>query len=404
MARDRKEKRRTSRESVRDKARAAADKRERGGGGLDTLQNLPRDIEFWKPKMGKGNKGKNRFSIVPYLVSIDTHPFQTAGEPWHECTYWQHKIGVGADSKRFICPAKTAQSENKKCPICEYRAALLKSGQDPELAEELKPKQRQLFNILDHDDENKGIQLFEISPHMFGFMLDDEDKAQAEDFGDRYYGDFENGLAILARFAEGNFAGNKFPECVRIDFEERDDLPEEMITDEAVDLDAALKILGYKELNDKFFELDAGGGHEESDGDQDGDEEEEKPKSRNSSKSAAKTSSSRARKKKEEDDDDDDDQDDDDDDQDGEPEEKPAGRTRQRNKKPEPEPKARSRKEKGDNPCPAGLRFGNDCDTDDACDKCDVWDDCRDRLDEIEAEGKKRRKGKKDDSEDDIPF
>lgn len=376
--RDRGRGKKAGRQSVRDKARAAADQRERGGGGLDTLQNIPRETEFWKPKMGKGNKGKNRISIVPYIVSIENHPFQQVGEPWHECTYWQHKIGIGSDSKRFVCPAKTDQAENKKCPICEYRAALLKSGQDPDLAEELKPKQRQIFNILDHDDEDKGIQLFEISPHMFGFMLDDEDKAQAEDFGDRYYGDFENGLAVLARFAEGSFGGNKFPECVRIDFEERDDLPEEMVTEEAIDLDACLKILSYDELHKKFFELDSGGGSGDDDGEDD-DDQEEKSSRRGPSRSRAK----------------------DDDDDDEQEKEKPSSRrTRQREPEPEPEPERKrgktSKKEEEedeDNQCPHGLKFGHDCDTVSAkCDKCDVWDDCRDRLDEIEAEEKSNKR------------
>jgi hypothetical protein len=362
----------STRQSVRDKAREAADKRERGGGGLDTLQNIPREVEFFQPKMGRGNKGKNRFSIVPYIVSIDNHPFQEPGEPWPECTYWQHKIGVGSDSKRFICPAKTAQAKDKRCPICEYRAALLKSGQDPELADELKPKQRQIFNVLDHDDEDKGIQLFEISPHMFGFMLDDEDKAQAEDFGDRYYGDFENGLAILARFAEGSFGGSKFPECVRIDFEERDDLPEELVMEEAVDLDAALRVLDYDELNKKFFELESGEAEEEEDeppargrGRSRREKEEEPEPEEKSSRS--RRSRQEEPEPKEED----------------EPEEKP--RTRRSRREPEPEP------EPADGECPAGLRFGHDCDSDEACDTCDVWDDCRDALDEIEANKRKRK-------------
>ena len=221
MARQDRKSKREKRQSIRDKARTAADQKEKGG-GLDTLQNIPRDMEFFKPKMGKGNKGKNRISIIPYKVTIDNHPFQTAGELWHECTYWQHKVGSGTDSKKFICLAKTAQAEDKKCPICEYRALLIKKGEDPELAEELKPKQRQLFNLLDHDEEHKGIQLFEISPYQFGFMLDDEDRAQSADFDDKFYGDPDDGLIVVARFDAGSFSGHTFPEIARIDFEERD--------------------------------------------------------------------------------------------------------------------------------------------------------------------------------------
>ena len=338
-----------TRTSIRDRARQAANKRERGGSGLDTLQNIPQDIEFFKPKAGPGKKGMNQFSIVPYITSIENHPFQEPGEPWPECTYWQHVIGTAGDQKRFICPAKTEQSESRKCPICEYRSALIKSGQDPDLADELKPKQRQIFNILDHNDEDKGIQLFEISPYMFGFALDDEDKAQAEDFDDKYYGDFEDGLSIKARFSESSFGGKKFAEIARIDFEERDDLPEGMVTEEAVDLDAALKILDYDEIHKQFHEL---GDEEEGEGTE---EEEKEGKTRRSRK--PKTS----RRKEEE------------------------------------EEERKIAEEEGDEPedgneCPEGLDFGTSCDSVDICDDCGVWEDCKDYQDELEDEKRKKEK------------
>jgi hypothetical protein len=366
------------RASIRDKARQAAESKERSSGGLDTLKDLPDKIEFFKPKMGKGVKGENFFSIIPYEVSIDNHPFQTPGELWHECTYWRHTVGEGQDRKSFICLASTTQSTEKRCPICEYRAALIKSGNDPDLADQLKPKQRQIFNILDHDDEDKGIQIFEMSPHMFGFMLDDEEVVQSErNFDGKFYADVQDGLSIIARFDQGSFAGNKFPEIARIDFEERDDLPDELI-DEAVDFDACLRILTYDELYKKFHGFI---------GEEDDEQEEEKP-----------SRPSRSSRTKEE----------------GEPEEKPKGRERTRRtkaedkeKEPEPEekPKRLRRKpepdpepeedEQGpddDNGCPHGLMFGTDCDTDELCDDCDVWEACKDEQEALEAEGKKGKK------------
>lgn len=351
----------TNRQSIREKARKAAGQRERGG-GLDTLKNLPQDIEFYKPKMGKAKKGINQFSIVPYIVTVENHPFQEVGEPWHECTYWQHKIGAGSDSKRFVCPAKTAISEDKRCPICEERASLLKTGRDDELAEELKPKQRQIFNVLDHAEEDKGIQLLEISPHMFGFMLDDEDKAQEEDFEGKYYGDWEDGLMIKARFDKGTY-GN--PECVRVDFEERDDLPEEMVMEETVDLDASLKILSYDDIYKGFYEL----GMESDNDDEEGEEEEDPPKS---SKRSRKSSSSgakgkRSKKAKEE------------------PEEEPEDEEEEEPEEPEEE-------EEGD--CPYGHEFGYDCDQTDDCDECESWEECRDLADEIEEEERSKKKKK----------
>ena len=400
------------RQSIRDKARQAAANKEKGGGGLDTLKDLPRDIEFFKPKMGRGNKGKNHFSIVPYVVSIPNHPFQTAGELWHECTYWRHKIGNGTDQKSYICLAKTEQSPTKKCPICEHRAALIKSGDDPDMVEELKPKQRQLFNILDHDDEDKGIQLLEMSPYMFGFMLDEEDIAQEEDFPGRFYGDDQNGLSIQVRFNEESFGGNKFPEAARIDFEERDDLPEEMVEEQAVDLDACLRILTYDELNAKFFELEADenedadpGEEPEEEGSEDPEEEREEGGDTLEDELLGMTRTELKRyitennldikvlKKHS--------------DQDiidnilaatelpeEEPEqeepEEPEEETEEEKKPSRRERKPKQEEEQQDDRCPHGFVFGVDVDTKKAkkkCDECDVWDDCQDEKDRLADEG-----------------
>jgi len=373
---ERTKKRGAARESIRDKARKAAEQKERGGGGLDTLQNLPPDIEFFKPKKGRGEKGKNNFSIVPYVVSIPNHPFQEVSELWHECTYWQHKVGVGDDSKRFICLKKTVQSSHKRCPICEYREDLIKKGNDPELADSLKPKQRQIFNVLDHEDEDKGIQLFEISPYQFGLMLDDEDRAQADDFDGKFYGDCTDGLAIKARFSEGSFGGHKFPEIARIDFEERDDLSADVL-EGAVDLDAALRILTPEEMEKKFFELDGG---EEDEPDE--EPEERSKKSGRSEKAEKKLAPKEQRRtKKEEPEDDPDDEED----------EAPTPPPK-RKMKPAPEPEPEEDDDDNDNECPGGMEFGKDCDTDDACDDCDKWDDCKDAQDALKAAGRKKEK------------
>jgi len=366
--REERKKRGAARESIRDKARKAAEQKERGGGGLDTLQNLPADIEFFKPKKGRGEKGKNVFSIVPYTVSIDNHPFQEIGELWHECTYWQHKVGSGEDNKRFICLKKTVQSPHKRCPICEYREDLIKKGSDPELAENLKPKQRQIFNLLDHDDEDKGIQLFEISPYQFGLMLDDEDRAQADDFDGKFYGDCEDGLTIKARFSEGSFGGHKFPEIARIDFEERDDLSSDVL-EGAVDLDAALRILTPEDMEKKFFELDG------TSDDEPEDEPEERQTKRTSRIEKAPPKEQRRTKKEE--------PEDEPDDQEDEPPPPPKGKRRSA---PEPEP------EPEEDECPAGMEFGKDCDSDDACDDCNKWDDCKDAQDALKAAGKRGKK------------
>ena len=212
-----------------------------------------------------------------------------------------------------------------------------------------------------------------MSPHQFGFMLDDEDRVQSADFDDRFYGDFENGLSIKARFSEGSFQGHKFPEIARIDFEERDDL-DASILEEAVDLDAALRILTPEEMEKKFFELE--------DGMEDEPEDEEEKSSRNTKTTTRKSSK----------------RDEPDHDHDHDPEDEPEEKKKTTSKK------TSTRKQKeDDNECPSGFIFGKDNDTEDECDSCDKWDDCRDEKDRLEAESKKSKKNRRTTGED-IPF
>ena len=273
------------------------------------------------------------------------------------------------------------------------------------MVEELKPKQRQLFNILDHDDESKGIQLLEMSPYMFGFMLDEEDIAQEEDFPNMFYGDDQNGLSIQARFNEEVFAGHKFPEAVRIDFEERDDLPDEMVEKEALDLDAHLRILTYDELNAKFFELDSDeneGNHGASD-EQEGEEQEEEETEKETTSTDDLEEMDRAELKayikvedlgikvfKSHTDDDirdnilaamEQSEAEETDESEEEEAEEPPKKTRRKRPGKEAEQK--------DDRCPHGFIFGVDVDSKKArkkCDQCEEWDDCQDEKDRLAAD------------------
>jgi hypothetical protein len=197
-------------------------------------------------------------------------------------------------------------------------------------------------------------------------MLDDEDLAQSEKkFDGKFYGDVQDGLMICARFDQGSFQGHKFAEIARIDFEERDDLSDDMI-EEAVDLDACLRLLTYDDMNSKFLELD---GQEQ---------EEEVPQPEKEEKTHRRTS------------------------REPEPEPEKQERTSRRSKEPEQEPKKeeRSRRQRTpepepeeENECPQGLRFGIDCDGDacyDADPDCPKWDDCKDRQEEMKASKKNR--------------
>lgn len=239
MARGKKERRKIN----RDKVRGAAKDRKQGGGGLTTL-DLPEGMEFFQ-----FNAGKNVLDILPYEVKVSNHPQVGKGDLWYERTFWLHR-DVGPEEKVFICPQKTA---GEACPICEEHSRLKKDPQaDEDLVDALRPKKRQLFNVLDKGPKGSGdIQLLEMSYHLFGKKLDTE---LSEDDGGEIAGfaDLEGGLTLKVRMNNESAGQYKFLDADRIDFEERKKDYEDDILDEVVDLDKCLKIESYEKLDAEF--------------------------------------------------------------------------------------------------------------------------------------------------------
>lgn len=303
------------------------------GGALDVGE-----LKFWKPK-----KGVNLIDIIPYEVSIERHPKGILpGELFQQLVYKIH-FGVGADNKTVACPA----SVGKKCPICERRAELFKDpNADKEELDELRAKDRIAFNIIDLNDQDAGVQVFDMSPHLFANILYEEIEAE-----DRFQSvfDLDGGFTIKARFGEKKMGKTTFLECTRVDFEERDAYGDDVVAD-TLDLDLALNIMDYKKLEALFMDLEP--------------EAEEKP------------AAGRSRRGKE--------PEPEEPEEEPEPEEKPAGRSRA----------AKEEKKSDGDPCPHGHTFGEDCEKHDECDTCTAWSECRDELDKIEAQASGGRRKK----------
>jgi len=80
-------------------------------------------------------------------------------------------MGTEGDKKAEVCP-KTA-GKNHKCPICEAVYKLYKTNtvEDKTLASGLRAKVRHIFNIIDLDDIDKGIQVLETGPKIYEKIL-----------------------------------------------------------------------------------------------------------------------------------------------------------------------------------------------------------------------------------------
>lgn len=200
---------------------------------------MPEGAQLFKPKAGV-----MLIDIVPYVAGPG-NPWAEEGLVHYERTFWVHK-GIGANGDSFLCARKTS---NEKCAICEYRAKLQAAGDDDkeELIASLAPKERQLFNVINRKEPDKGIQLWDISYHLFGKLLAARIRDSDEEDGwDRFF-TLDEGFSLKLGFEEKTFAGRAFLSVETIDFKPREALDEELL-DDAHALDEILVETDYDKL------------------------------------------------------------------------------------------------------------------------------------------------------------
>ena len=236
------------RDRVRQQATAAASE------GASYLK-LEKKINFFAPN------AKDEFEL-------DFLPFEN-DKPKHPKGYLENELiafvrfrvhnGIGAEDNKYICPT----SFGEKCPICEARKSMARSSKaDPELLKDLTPKERIIFQLIDLKDEKKGVQLWDVSWHLFGKqLLADIEKSENRQTGRKRslahggFADLEDGQTLFVTFKAKSFKGKDFFEVDRIDAENRDSYDEKVL-DDVINLDDALKVLTYDELEAVFLELD----------------------------------------------------------------------------------------------------------------------------------------------------
>lgn len=220
-------------------------------GFVPTTVKLPDGVNSFSPK----KEAVYRLEIVPYEVpkvgDAGSNPNAEPGELHYERTYFTHR-GIGVDENAYVCPLKTA---GKPCPICEHRKELMREKDgDEDLIKELAPKQRQLWNIFDHDDSDKGVQVWDISFHLFGKQLKKEVRNADEGDGYEYFADPEEGFTLRVGLEEKSFGGREFLEAATIGFKPRKSpIPKEVL-EAAQPLDNLLIILNYDKLKSIFLQ------------------------------------------------------------------------------------------------------------------------------------------------------
>jgi hypothetical protein len=270
-------------------------------------------------------KKSARIDLIPYELSSDNAELEMEkGDLWYEKTYFVHR-SIGANEDAFCCLRKNF---NKKCPICEHRARLARDPKaDKDLLKGLEPKERQLFNVFDHNEPEMGVQLLDVSYHLFGKMVDakvengDKNKKGVGEY-DTFF-DPDNGYTIKVGTKEKSFNGRSFMEASDIEFKKREEPLDEELLNAATALDTLLLEKSYEDLKKIFLQTsdEDDEDDEDDDDDQDDDDEDEdddegedgaSSKSTSRKRSDSSKSSSKKSSKREEEEDDEDDEDDDD--------------------------------------------------------------------------------------------
>ncbi len=236
----------------------------------------PEGVQFFKPKIG--------------IMHLDIMPFRAGeGNPSADegMIHWERTIhvhrGVGANSDSYLCPRKTSK---QPCPICEFQSKLRAQGDEDkeELAKSLFPKERQLFNVINRKEPDKGVQLWDISFHLFGKLLLARIRDSDEEDGWDRFPSLDEGFTLKVGFAEKTFGGRAYPEAETIDFKPRSEPYDNDMLDKAHCLDELLVELDYKELKKRFLESTAdetparGKKKEDADDEEEDEIEEDEPK------------------------------------------------------------------------------------------------------------------------------
>jgi len=232
-------------------------------GFVQTVVKIPDDVEEFSPK----KEGTYRIDIIPYVVpdksAAGPNPNAAPGELHYERTFFIHR-DIGVDEQRYVCPKRTA---GKPCPICEHRKEIMEDPNgDEDLAKALAPKQRQLWNVFDHEEPGKGVKVWEVSYHLFGKQLKREVMHADEDDGYEYFADPEEGMKLRVGMEEQKIGKNSFLEAATIGFKPRTKALPKKVLDGAHPLDNLIIIYPYDKLKTIFL-------HEEG-VDAEGDEDE----------------------------------------------------------------------------------------------------------------------------------
>ena len=160
--------------------------REEVRGGSNYLK-LPEGVSMFSAK-----PGTYRLDFMSFVAGKG-NPRAEPGEMYFERTFFVHQ-GIGPNKDWHLCLARTFK---KPCPICEFRAKMSADPTaDEDLIKSLAPKERQLWLVKDLMNDPDGVQVWEVSYHLFGKQLKDKINNSDEEDGYDFFADPTDGLTM----------------------------------------------------------------------------------------------------------------------------------------------------------------------------------------------------------------
>lgn len=142
--------------------------RSEGGSGSYFKSNLPEGVKWWKCQ-----NGDHQIDIIPYFAGpndplVVTGEIKEGAEQYVLEFFVHDAVGVGDGG--IMCLQKTY---GRPCPICEDLKKKTQEGYDDKLLAKLRPKKnpRSVYNIIDVDNENKGVQVWHTSHYLMEMYL-----------------------------------------------------------------------------------------------------------------------------------------------------------------------------------------------------------------------------------------
>ena len=249
-------------------AKATAEKQKRGF-DLSTLR-LPEGVKRFAFKDAK----KYRLLIYAYEVKHGNPNCDDGLWTW-ERTYYAHS-GLGPDGKRsYVCPAKES---GEACAVHDEAQRLRKKGGDAELIKSMEyAKKRQLIVVVDLDNKEDGVQVYE-GPYNNGLgkLIDQKISGSDDDSPNHNFFHEDKPMKLIVMVEKEGFKtadgdSGSFNKPVNVEME----LIKPEVYGQWLDvvpcLDDCLDVLEYDEMK-KILDQTGSGEEEEEETDTDDDE------------------------------------------------------------------------------------------------------------------------------------